>query len=81
MAEPIITRSDFEAYDRVHLRLWAALQVQYLRSCFLFLGFSFADPNIEVLLKLFRRLGAEAPRHCTVLRKPSNTDEETLSSG
>lgn len=67
---PVIARTDYESYDRVHLRLWTALQAQYLRSTFLFLGFSFSDPNIEVLLKLSRRLGAEAPRHYTVIRRP-----------
>jgi hypothetical protein len=69
-AEPVIARSDYESYDRVHLRLWTALQAQYLRSTFLFLGFSFSDPNIEILLRLSRRLGPEAPHHYTVIRRP-----------
>jgi SIR2-like domain/Sir2- and TIR-associating SLOG family len=69
---PIIARSDYESYDRKHIRLWTALQAQYLRSSFLFLGFSFSDPNIEILLRLSRRLGAEAPRHYTVIRRPSD---------
>lgn len=69
-AVPVIARSDYESYDRVHLRLWTALQAQYLRSTFLFLGFSFSDPNIEVLLRLSRRLGPEAPHHYTVIRRP-----------
>lgn len=69
-AAPVIARSDYESYDRVHLRLWTALQAQYLRSTFLFLGFSFSDPNIEILLRLSRRLGAEAPHHYTVIRRP-----------
>jgi hypothetical protein len=69
-APPVIARSDYESYDRVHLRLWTALQAQYLRSSFLFLGFSFADPNIEILLRLSRRLGPEAPQHYTVIRRP-----------
>ena len=67
---PVIARSDYESYDRIHLRLWTALQAQYLRSSFLFLGFSFSDPNIEILLRLSRRLGAEAPHHYTVIRRP-----------
>jgi hypothetical protein len=70
-APPVIARSDYESYDRVHLRLWTALQAQYLRSTFLFLGFSFSDPNIEILLRLSRRLGSEAPHHYTVIRRPS----------
>ena len=70
--QPVIARSDYESYERGHLRLWTALQAQYLRSTFLFLGFSFSDPNIEILLKLSRRLGVEAPRHYTVIRRPSD---------
>jgi hypothetical protein len=70
-APPVIARSDYESYDRAHIRLWTALQAQYLRSNFLFLGFSFSDPNIEILLRLSRRLGAEAPHHYTVIRRPA----------
>jgi SIR2-like domain/Sir2- and TIR-associating SLOG family len=75
---PVIARSDYESYDRTHLRLWTALQAQYLRSTFLFLGFSFSDPNIEILLRLSRRLGAEAPHHYTVIRRPSGGAELRL---
>jgi hypothetical protein len=76
--QPVIARSDYESYDRVHLRFWTALQAQYLRSTFLFLGFSFSDPNIEILLKLSRRLGVEAPRHYTVIRRPSDATHVRL---
>jgi hypothetical protein len=72
-APPVITRSDFEQYEDTHPRMWALLRASYLTSTMLFLGFSFADPNIDVLLRLARRYGTTAvDRHLTVLRRPSD---------
>lgn len=78
-AEPVITRTDYETYPDVRPRTWAVLQGAYLSRTFLFLGFSFTDPNVEVLLKLARRYGL--PRdghHMTVLRRPDGTDGDEL---
>ncbi len=73
MAPPVITRSDFEQYEDTHPRMWALLRASYLTHTMLFLGFSFADPNIDVLLRLARRYGtAAADRHLTVLRRPTS---------
>jgi SIR2-like protein len=70
---PVITRSDFEEYEDTHPRMWALLRASYLTSTTLFLGFSFADPNIDVLLRLARRYGTTAAdRHLTVLRRPTD---------
>jgi DNA protecting protein DprA len=75
-ASPVITRGDFERYDVEHPRLWALLQATYLTRNMLFLGFSFTDPNIELLLRLARRQGtASGNQHLAVLRRPSNADE------
>jgi hypothetical protein len=72
IAPPVITRSDFEQYEETHPRMWALLRASYLTRTMLFLGFSFADPNIDVLLRLARRYGtAAADRHVTVLRRPT----------
>ncbi len=72
-APPVITRSDFERYEDTHPRMWALLRASYLTRTMLFLGFSFADPNIDVLLRLARRYGtASADRHLTVLRRPAD---------
>jgi hypothetical protein len=72
-APPVITRSDFERYEDTHPRMWALLRASYLTRTMLFLGFSFADPNIDVLLRLARRYRTtSADRHLTVLRRPSD---------
>jgi hypothetical protein len=73
---PVITRQDYEEYEARHPRLWAALRATYLTKSFLFLGFSFSDPNIEILLRLSRTLlQVGAPEHFTVLRRPSDPSE------
>jgi hypothetical protein len=74
---PVITRQDYEEYESRHPRLWAALRATYLTKSILFLGFSFTDPNIDVLLQLSRTLlHIGAPEHFTVLRRP--IDRNTL---
>lgn len=78
-APPVITRRDYEEYEGNHPRLWAALRATYLTRSLLFLGFSFTDPNIDVLLRLSRTLlRVGAPEHFTVMRRPSDPDESRL---
>jgi SIR2-like domain len=75
-APPVITRSDYEQYEMLHPRIWALLKASYMTRAFLFLGFSFSDPNIEILLRLSRTLlDVGTPEHFTVLRKPGAVKE------
>lgn len=70
---PVITRSDYESYEVNRPRTWSLLRAAYLSRTFLFLGFSFTDPNIEILLRLARTLGTNVhDRHMTVLRRPAD---------
>jgi hypothetical protein len=50
----VISSSDFDLYEMRHPRYWRLLQAQVLTKSFLFLGFSFTDPNFEAALKLVR---------------------------
>ena len=76
-ASPVITRSDYELYERQHPRMWHSLQATYLTQAMLFLGFSFDDPNIELLLRLARTtLELGAPEHFTVLRRPTKPEQQ-----
>ncbi|MDO9439936.1 MAG: SIR2 family protein [Beijerinckiaceae bacterium] len=76
---PIITRADFETYEDQHRRLWALLRSSYLSKTLLFLGFSFADANIEILQRLARRHGtATGNRHLTVMRRPPDSKPDDL---
>lgn len=79
--EPVITRSDYERYEMIRPRTWALLRATYMSRTFLFLGFSFTDPNIEVLQRLARLSDtASRDRHFAVMRRPDNSkpDEQRL---
>ncbi len=50
----VISQADFDQYENRHPRFWRLLQAQILTKCFLFVGFSFTDPNFDAALKLVR---------------------------
>ena len=73
---PVITRGDYERYEETHPRMWARLRATYMTRTMLFLGFSFTDPNVELLLRLARRYGTTTSSgHVTVLRRPTDPGE------
>lgn len=70
---PVITRTDYERYELDNPRLWTVLRSSYMSRQFLFLGFSFTDANIEILLRLARTLGTAAhDRHIAVMKSPDH---------
>lgn len=77
LEHPVITRSDFESFERDHPLKWAMLRAQFLTSSFLFLGFSFADPNVAALLRIVRSLPPTIRRlpHFAVMKPPADPDE------
>lgn len=78
-SDPVITRSDYERYESEHPRTWALLRATYLSKTMLFLGFSFSDPNIEVLQRLARlSRTAAADRHMAVLDRPEDDGTDKL---
>ncbi len=78
-SSPVITRGDYESYDTVRPRTWSLLRATYLTKSMLFLGFSFSDPNVEVLLRLARtQLESGRPEHFTVMRRPSKEPDLSL---
>jgi hypothetical protein len=75
VAPPVITRTDYERYEFDHPRMWTVLRASYLSRMMLFLGFSFTDPNVEILLRLARTLGTAAnDRHIAVIKRPGPGD-------
>jgi hypothetical protein len=50
----VISQADFDEYEIKHPRFSRLLQAQILTKSFLFIGFSFSDPNFESALKLVR---------------------------
>lgn len=73
---PVLTRGDYERYEDTHRRLWTMLHATYLSRTLLFVGFSFSDPNVELLQRLARRYyTASADKHLAVMRPPSEPDK------
>lgn len=75
---PTITRHDFETYETTHRRMWSVLQALFLSRSFLFVGLSFADPNVELLLRLSRSIPEQGPPHYTVLRRSADTEQRRV---
>jgi len=81
LSPPIITRRDYENFEVEHPRMWQALRSSFLTRTFLFLRFSFSDPNVELLLRLARSIrgsqGDDAPtEHFTVFRQPTEAERK-----
>ena len=67
----VLARDQFVRYPDTHQRFWSLLQASFLTKSFLFLGFSFEDPNFEQIFRLVRRVRGRALRpHFALLRRP-----------
>lgn len=79
-ALPVITRSHFERYEEQHPITWTRLRAAWLTNSFLFIGLSFDDPNLNLLLRLSRSLPADidAPPHYVVFAEKSDPTEQRL---
>jgi hypothetical protein len=76
---PVLTRTSFETYEDKWPRTWALLRASYLSRTMLFLGLSFTDPNVDLLLRLARRHGTSVfDRHLTVMKRPDPNNRDAL---
>lgn len=67
----ILTKEDYELYNRTHLAFTHILESDLISKTFLFLGFSFTDPNIEYVLSRIRVLvGTGRDHYCIMRREP-----------
>ena len=57
----VLARDQFVRYPDTHQRFWSLLQASFLTKSFLFLGFSFEDPNFEQIFRLVRRVRGSTP--------------------
>ncbi|MEW7000582.1 SIR2 family protein [Serratia ureilytica] len=56
--QAIITREQYETYSRTHLPFINMLMAELTAKTFLFIGFSFEDPNLQyVLSRLYAQYG------------------------
>lgn len=74
----IVTRDDYEAYAETHRLFSIALQGDLVSKTFLFIGFSFSDPNLSFILARIRLLlGQNRREHYCLLRRVSPNDFTT----
>lgn len=63
-ADAVITREDYEEYPLKMAEFIAALRGDLIEKTFLFIGFSFTDPNLDYVLSRVRvRYGTNQRRH------------------
>lgn len=76
--EAVLTKDDYENYNGKRQLFTTALQGDLLDKTFLFVGFSFSDPNIEYILSRIRvLLGKDQRKHYCIMRKVQRKDFKT----
>lgn len=69
--EAVVTKDDYEQYERKRPLFVESLKGDLIAKTSLFLGFSFTDPNIDYILSRVRvLLGANVREHFCVMRVP-----------
>lgn len=77
----VITKDDYEEYHMTHSLFTAALQGDLVSKTFLFVGFSFEDPNLEYVLSRVRILLNGQVREHYCFFKRINRKQYTDSNG
>lgn len=78
--QAVITRDDYEAYSTTRSLFGTALQGDLISKTFLFIGFSFSDPNLSYLLSRIRLLlGQNRRDHYCLLRRVQRGDFSSQS--
>jgi Sir2- and TIR-associating SLOG family/SIR2-like domain len=73
--QAVLTKDDYESYDSKRQLFSTALQGDLVSKTFLFIGFSFSDPNLSYILSRIRLLLGENRReHYCLLRRVRKAD-------
>lgn len=77
-ADAILTKEQYEFYYRTHEHFITALSGDLISKTFLFIGFSFTDPNLDyVLSRLHFQFGESNRQHYSFMKKESkNSDDD-----
>jgi hypothetical protein len=76
----VVTKDDYESYDTTRHLFSTALQGDLVSKTFLFIGFSFNDPNLSYILSRIRLLLGENRRdHYCLLRRIRRADFKKAS--
>jgi len=75
--EAVLTKDDYESYNEKRQLFTTALQGDLVSKTFLFIGFSFEDPNLEYILSRIRiLLGNNKRDHYCFFKEIKRTDFE-----
>ena len=75
--EAILTKDDYDSYNDKRELFSTALRGDLLSKTFLFLGFSFDDPNLDYVMSRIKiLLGNNTPTHFCFLKKVNEKDYE-----
>jgi hypothetical protein len=76
--DAVLTKDDYEAYEEKRGVFSTALKGDLVKKTFLFLGFSFTDPNIDYILSRIRGLlGQNQRTHYCIMKWPDTPKEST----
>ncbi|MFY9072893.1 SIR2 family protein [Aliarcobacter butzleri] len=77
--DAILTKDDYESYH-VKMDLYlSTLKGDLLNKTFIFLGFSFTDPNLDYILSRVRLAGISSKRHFNFTKKVTKKADEDLA--
>jgi hypothetical protein len=69
-SDAVLTKDDYEKYHRTHAPFITALSGDLVEKTFLFLGFSFSDPNLDYVLSRIRAtFDGNQRRHYCIMKK------------
>lgn len=78
--DAILTKDDYESYH-VKMDLYlSTLKGDLLNKTFIFLGFSFTDPNLDYILSRVRLAGISSKRHFNFTKKVTQWNGEDLAN-
>lgn len=76
-SQTVLTKDDYEKYHLTRNDFFTALRGDLLTKRFLFIGFSFADPNIDYILSRIRASYSNNQKtHYCILRKVQKSNNE-----
>lgn len=77
----VLTKEDYETYDLTRELFSIKLKGDIVGKTFLYLGFSFTDPNIDYILSRIRALlGKDKGQHYAIMRWPPKPTKASFSS-
>lgn len=76
VADAVLTKDDYVQYERSHPFFRSVLQGDLISKTFVFIGFSFEDPNLDSILNQIRLLLDDNIRnHYCFMKRVAKTDE------